>query len=44
MDSLVIGIGALLGIGAMALVFRFVARPKTGPGENKPTDALGPRW
>ena len=44
MDSLVIGIGVLIGLGALALVFRFVARKKTGRGENNPQDDIYPMW
>lgn len=44
MDSLIIGIGALIGIGAMALVFRFVARKKTGRGETNLPDDIYPMW
>ena len=44
MDSLIIGIGVLIGLCALALVFRFVARKKTGRGENNPQDDIYPMW
>lgn len=44
MDPLIIGIGALLGIGALALVYKFVTRNKTGRGENNPQDDIYPMW
>lgn len=44
MDSLVIGIGVLIGLGALALVFRFVAGKKTGRGANNPQDDIYPMW
>ena len=44
MDSLVIGIGVFIGLGALALVFQFVARKKTGRGENNPQDDIYPMW
>lgn len=44
LDSLVIGIGVLIGLGALGLVFRFVARKKTGRGENNPQDDIYHMW
>jgi hypothetical protein len=44
MDSLIIGIGVLIGLGALSLVFRFVARKKTGRSENNPQDDIYPMW
>ena len=37
-------IGVLIGLGALALVFRFVAGKKTGRGANNPQDDIYPMW